>query len=188
MPSRVLWTVVALVLAIGSSAHAQDRKWYLNAFAGQSVIFLGSKDNRTLSGFGASYNFGPKARLRWGQQAGSLNGEIYYNTSKGPGYGNRPANSAQAWGILAYARYRWVQPDAPRMFADIGWGVQGASRVTRDLSSKINSTPVFDLGVIIGSDHERSLIGVRYMHISNAGTVPRNKGQNELFLFLQMPL
>jgi hypothetical protein len=188
VPFRVRWIFAAIIFALATLSLAQDRKWYFNAFAGQSVIFLGSKDNRTLTGVGATYSFGNRARLRWGQQPGNLLGEMYYNVSEGPGWGNRPANSAQAWGVLAYARYHWTEPGAPRMFADIGWGIQVGSRATRDLSSKLNSTPLFDLGVVIGSDHERTLVGVRYMHISNGGSVHRNKGQNELFLFVQLPL
>lgn len=188
MPRLVTWIVAAVVLALSSPAEAQSRKWYLNAFAGQSIIVIGSKDNRTLTGLGASYSFGKQARLRWGSQPGELMGELYYDLSQGPRWGTHPENSAQAWGLLALARYYWTQPGSPKMFADIGWGVQHAGVKTRDLSSKLNSTPFFDLGVLIGSDHTRSLVGVRFMHVSNGGAVRRNKGQNEIFLFVQLPI
>ena len=64
MPFRARWFFAAAAIAFGSIAQAQDRKWYFNAFAGQSVIFLGSKDNRTLGGVGAFPNF-RRARVVW---------------------------------------------------------------------------------------------------------------------------
>ncbi len=45
---------------------------------------------------------------------------------------------------------------------------------------------MFDLGFEIGLEHP--LGAARLLYISNAGTVPKNKGQNELFLLIQIPL
>lgn len=113
--------------------------------------------------------------------------EAYYDYTKSPGVRSTPRNSSQAWGLLAMARYKWTQPDAPTSFIDIGWGVQVANRTTRDLESKINSTPVLDFGVVLGRGHEAAIVAARFLHVSNAGTVGDNRGQNQLYLLVQIP-
>jgi hypothetical protein len=65
-----------------------------------------------------------------------------------------------------------------------------ASRTTRDLPARLNSTPVVDLGVVMGREHERMLVAARFIHISNGGIVnkgEKNKGQNQLYLLVQVP-
>ena len=131
---------------------------------------------------------GPISKLRWGRAHANLVVETYYDLTKSPGVRNTPPNSTQAWGALAMARYRHSNADSPTGFLDVGWGLQYADRTTRDLSSKLNSTPVIDLGFEIGRQHPGALVAARLLHISNAGTEHKNKGQNELFLLIQVPL
>ena len=170
-------------------ASAQKQRWFVSAFSGQSVIVFGSSDPRTASGFGVGYSFGNIARLRWGKKRfGELLTEFYYGYSKSNGVKEFPANSSSAFGVLAYGRYYWRPKDAPDSFIDLGWGFQGQSRSSHDLESKINSTPFFDFGIVLGKDHERALVGARFLHVSNANTVGDNQGQNQIYLLIQIPL
>lgn len=182
-PAALLLGLLAAALGRG-----QEKRWYLSAFNGQSVIFLGSTDPRRAEGIGFGYDFGPANRLRWGEVKGHLLMEGYYHFSTSPGAGVRRwgPNSSQSWGLLALSRYTWTNPGAPTMFADIGWGLQIASRATRDLESKLNSTPIIDLGVVIGKE-ERAFVGARFLHMSNAGLVGDNRGQNQIFFLVQFP-
>ena len=185
-PFKTSMTVGAA--AIACLASAQQHHWYVSAFGGQSVIVFGSSDPRMAHGAGIGYNFGERARLRWGKKKrGELLGEIYYDYTKSNGVKAFPANSSSAYGLLALARYTWRPKDAPDSFLDIGWGVQFLSRSSHDLQSKINSTPCLDFGIILGKDHPRATVGARFMHISNAHTVGANEGQNQVYLLIQVP-
>ena len=172
---------------LGSLASAQQRHWFSSAFAGQSMIVFGSSDPRMVGGYGIGYTFGDRAKLRIHKHPGNLIGELYYNYSKSNGIKAYPANSSSAFGVLAYSRYTWYPKEAPASFFDLGWGIQVASRTTHDLESKINSTPFFDFGIIVGPDHPRAFVGGRFMHISNAGTVGKNEGQNQIYFLVQIP-
>lgn len=188
VPVRFRFLIILSAFLLSSVSRAQHHRWYLSGFSGTSVIILGSQDLRTGNGLGVAYEIGPVSKLRWGRAHANLVIETYYDITKSPGVRNTPPNSTQAWGTLAMARYRYSNMDAPTGFLDVGWGFQYADRSTRDLSSKVNSTPVIDLGFEIGREHPGALVAARLLHISNAGTMPKNKGQNELFLLIQIPL
>lgn len=187
VPARLKIIGIALVALLASFASAQKSRWYISGFSGQSVIVFGSSDPRTSSGFGLGYKFGNAARLRWGKHHGDLMGELYYNYSKSTGVKEFPANTSSAFGVLAYARYYWRPKDAPNSFFDLGWSVQVLSQPSHDLESKINSSPFFDFGIIVGKEHDRAFVGARFMHVSNAGTVGNNQGQNQIFFLVQIP-
>ena len=50
------------------------------------------------------------------------------------------------------------------------------------MDSKINSTPMIGFGVSWNTSEGEASIGLRLLHISNAGLVGKNQGQNQLFL------
>lgn len=177
-----------MVLVWSAFAAAQKNHWLVSGFSGQSIIVFGSADSRVTNGVGLAYSFGRQARLRMGEHPGELITEVYYDLSKSNGVKNFPANTTSAWGFLTYARYRWRPKSAPASFLDIGWGLQDASRTSRDLVSKLNSTPFVDFGIVVGQDHERAFVGARLLHISNANTVDHNRGQNQIYLLIQLPL
>lgn len=151
------------------------------------MVVLGSQDPRSGSGFGFAYDTGPARHLRRGSRPGNFVIEAYYDVTRSPGVKSTPPNSSQAWGTIGYGRYTWGFRNTTRGFFDIGWGLQYVSRKSRDLSSKLNSTPVFDLGMEIGRERPGVHLAIRYLHISNAGTVRKNKGENELFFLVQVP-
>jgi hypothetical protein len=179
--------LVLFAILISSISAAQRRGLYLSGFSGQSVIVFGSSDPRRSAGVGLGYSFGNQAWLRWGKHHGELNVEAYYDFSKSTGIKAFPANTTSAYGVLAYSRYYWRPKDAPNSFFDLGWGAQFLSKPSHDLESKINSTPFFDFGIVMGKEHERALVGARFMHVSNAGTVGNNQGQNQIFFLVQIP-
>lgn len=187
VPGLTRWIALFLAGSLAASAAAQESRWFLSAFSGQSIIAFGSADPRMANGAGIAYSFGKKNWLRKGARHGELIVEIYYDLSKSHGVQRRPPNTTSAWGVLAYSRYRWASLRTPTVFLDIGWGLQDASAATRDLSSRLNSTPMIDFGFILGPDRDRAFVGARLMHISNAGTVPNNRGQNQIFVFVQVP-
>ncbi len=187
MPSQLRCLALAAAVSISAIGAAQKGKLYLSNFTGQSVIVFGSSDSRIARGVGITYSWGDVARLRRGDHHGELLTEAYYEYSNSHGIKAAPPNSSSAFGVLAYARYRWLPRVAPNSFFDIGWGFQVSSRVTHDLESKINSTPFFDFGIIVGKEHERGFVGARFMHVSNANTVGDNQGQNHIYLLVQIP-
>jgi len=186
--ARFKLVFVALAACVFAVASAQKSRFYLSGFSGQSVIIFGSSDPRMVGGGGLGYTFGNRARLRWGKHHGELNMEAYYDFSKSNGVKEFPANTSSAYGLLAYSRYFWRPKDAPNSFLDIGWGVQFLSQTSHDLESKINSTPFIDFGFVMGKDHPRAYVGARFLHISNAGTVGNNQGQNQIYFLMQIPL
>jgi hypothetical protein len=67
------------------------------------------------------------------------------------------------------------------VYADIGFGVQFVDRVTFDLQSTINTTPMLGFGGVFRAGKEEVLIGLRWLHVSNGGRVKPNRGDNILF-------
>ena len=113
--------------------------------------------------------------------------EVYYeHSSSGGRKGNPsiPSSTYEALGYLFGARYNWQWPHDLRLYFDIGWGAQFESNRTRDLTSRVNSTPFCDLGTWVRVGQQDFSISLRYLHISNAGFVKPNLGQNQLFLQL----
>jgi len=155
---------------------------YFAGFFGKSQIIFGSEDGRF--GGGVSYAFGkPEKRFQMGEIPAQLVYEGYVDHTQSDGGSGFPANSTFAVGGLAYARWRWqVDKFGNGVYYDLGWGLQAASEVTLDLESTVNSTPVMDFGGVYREGHREYMIGLRYLHISNAGIVRPNYGQNEVFL------
>ena len=108
--------------------------------------------------------------------------EAYYDQTRSPGASGQGPNSSYSYGVLAYARYRWPKKRGWGLYATAGWGLQYTDRTSVDLDSHINSTPMLGLGVAFDTGDGEGTIGLRFLHISNAGLVGRNQGQNQLFL------
>lgn len=187
-------TIVALAaFAAVSNSPAPDEpdprvspSHYVTAFVGQSELILGSEDNRY--GGGIAYAYGkPEKRFRKGSIAAQLVYETYVDRTQSSGGVGGTFNSTYAFGGLAYARWRWPVNDLGNGFyADLGWGLQMADKTTLDLESTLNSTPVAGFGGILRDGDREYLIGLRYLHISNAGLVKPNFGQNEIFFTVGM--
>lgn len=184
-----VFSSVAFAIAVAQSSHSPlhtpESKYYgFHVGGGRTVVnFLGDTDLRRTY-FAGVYLAKPEPHLRFARKRAHLVEELYYqrSSSKGPIPYN-PANKVDAIGALALARYEWVV-GGTRLYGDVGIGVQYSSQRTYDLPSRLSSTPTFDLGVFIPAGKQELTLGLRFMHISNAGTAGSNGGQNQLFLDL----
>lgn len=157
--------------------------WYLAGFVGQAAQILGTSDIRT--GFGFLVGYGrPEPKFRFRTIPAQIVYELYYNTTTSPGVDKTPPNRTFAVGGLVIARFRWpVDKIGNGIYGDIGWGLQYADHPTIDLDSRLNSTPVFGVGgTFPQTNGNEFMLGVRWLHASNAGTKKPNNGQNEFYL------
>lgn len=154
---------------------------YFSVFGGHSIAILGSEDPRI--GFGFSVGYGrSEPRFAFRSIDAQLVFEGYYEHSSSNGASGHGPNHTEAIGALAYARYRWPMYKKAGAYFTVGWGLQYANQNTVDLDSKFNSTPMVGFGVTWDTGKGEGSIGLRLLHISNAGTVGDNQGQNQLFL------
>lgn len=157
---------------------------YITGFAGRSIQIFGSEDGRF--GGGLSYAYGqPEPRFSTGQIKAQLVYEGYIDHTESNGGSGFSRNATFGFGGLSYGRWRWPMDQYGNgVYFDLGLGLQLATQPTLDLESVLNSTPVMDFGGVFRDGHNEYLIGFRFLHISNAGTVRPNYGQNELFFTL----
>ncbi len=148
-----------------------------------SLPVLGSQDER--AGFVISYQATrPEKRLTLFNRSLKLSLETHLSYTYGGGWRLQPRDQSLSLGVLAMGRYENIGPSRRGFYVEAGWGLHYSSRRTWDLNTLLNSTPTFGVGVLfpyrvssVGS------IGLRLMHISNAGTVGSNQGQNQLIVF-----
>jgi hypothetical protein len=149
---------------------------------GRTQKILGSAEIRGVAGF--SVGLGKdEPKFRFGKIPAQLVWEAYrYGTDLQSAPGASPTRTWN-FGGLAIARYRWpMDAYGNGMFFDLGFGVQFVNRVTFDLQSTINTTPMLGFGGVFKSGNDEVLIGLRLLHISNGGRVKPNRGDNILFL------
>jgi Lipid A 3-O-deacylase (PagL) len=185
---NILIALLLMLCALGLADNRDPRlkilvapSYYFNIFGGQSLTILGSEDKRTAIGFGVGYGK-PEPRFAMPRVGAQLVWEGYYDHSGSPGIRNDRPNQAESLGVLAYGRWRWPQKRGLGAYATLGWGIQYANQTSRDLDSKINSTPMIGFGVSWNTGQGEGSLGIRLLHISNAGLVGENQGQNQLFL------
>jgi len=155
--------------------------YYFNIFGGQSMTVLGSEDRRTGIGFGFGYGR-PEPRFHIKGLRAQLVYEAYYDHNSSRGASGDGPNQAETFGVMAYGRWRWPQRRGFGFYATLGWGLQYTNRTSIDLDSNVNSTPMAGLGFSWDTGDQEGSIGLRFLHISNAGTRGRNQGQNQLYL------
>lgn len=149
---------------------------------------LGSVEWRSMGGVSIAHAR-PAPRLRIGHTHGQFVIEGYYMRSFAQGIrvGRRPEpyNESDVLGGLAYVRYQLSGPHKDiGVYLDAGIGLHFSSRRTRDLESIINSTPMLGAGLVFNKGPHEILLGLRYLHVSNGGTVGHNRGQNGLYLMV----
>ncbi|MDR3692042.1 MAG: acyloxyacyl hydrolase [Fimbriimonas sp.] len=155
---------------------------YVNLFYGQDQLVLGSEDQRYGGGIGYAYGR-PEPRFQRGRITGQLIYEIYGDHTQSSGVDGKHSEPTVAVGSLAYARWRWpIDAAGNGVYAELGWGFQLANRSTVDLDSQLNSTPVTGFGGTFKVGKQELTLGLRYLHISNAGLRGHNFGQNELLI------
>lgn len=181
------YAILALVClgAIGQTEQSSFKdSRYLTTFLGQSLLVLGSEDRRVGGGLGFGYGR-PEPKFRWKNIPAELVWSGYTDRTTSNGSRDVHGINTYAYGILATSRWRpkpsW---NGWGTYFDFGWGIQYANRTSHDLDSKWNSTPLIGAGVRsrYGENGEEFTFGVSWFHISNAGFVKPNRGQNQICL------
>lgn len=157
----------------------------IEVFGGQTAVgFLGTQNKRNV--FGVSYSVGMKPP-RWLSAAGNeliLMG--YFHTSIDQENRAKFAKTTNSIGTLAILRYPSVRTGRGNLYFDLGVGLNYANHSSLDLDSKLNSTPMIGLSYGFQRGANEYLLGVRLLHISNAGTKGKNLGSNQLLFTLGM--
>jgi len=188
MVSNASWprTIFAAgVFILGSvvvSAAAPDTGYERGAlvYSGGTVVLVGSQERRVVFG-GALRASRFDRRLTLDRLPGRIVYETSYTYSNGSRKG-RPRNTYHGLGATVLARYEFPYHGGMRIYSEVGWGLFLTSRISTDVNNPVNSTPVAGVGLVIPSRGDEFSIGVRFWHISNAGTNLPNKGQNQLLL------
>ena len=179
------------LLALSAFAAAQDDLprvdfrdrpyWYVGGFLGQSGIILGGEDIRQGGGFSVAYAR-PERRFNYGKFKGQIVAEVYANRTHSVNEPTSPNTSAA--GFLVMSRWHSRQNEKGQgFFMDLGWGFQYASKRSIDLDSRVNSTPVVDLGTTFPlGEKQEFMVALRILHESNAGLAGRNQGSNNFWL------
>ena len=144
---------------------------------GQS--WLGSEDKRRGALYALQYAKIEPRLFAMGHE-GELVVEAYYMYTKGGGFrsGRFPTNNSHHYGIMALARYWNRAPTQFKTFVEIGWGLQYVNTKTHDLGGLFNTTPTMGIGMKGPFEGYELILGMRYMHVSNAGVVGNNEGHN----------
>lgn len=182
--SLILPSLAATALVCASTpddARFAKRSIYFNLTGGQSLLILGSEDRRAGIGFGFAYGR-PEPRFTFHRTKAELVYEIYYDHTESRGASGHGPNQVESYGTLAYGRYHWSAGRKLGIYATAGIGLQYSNQTTVDLGSHINSTPMIGFGITWDAGEGEGSLGIRLLHISNAGLIPPNQGQNQLFL------
>lgn len=173
-----------MLAVLACHATAQDLfakpSWYISFFGGHSARILGSQDIRTDYGFGVSWAK-PEPHFKWRHGPAQLVMEGYYEHSNGQQYPTR-GKVTEALGAIWYARFRF-RSKVVNLFADIGEGAQLATSESFDLGTRFNSSPMLGFGVIVRQGSQETLVGLRVLHLSNAGLNQHNRGQNQILFY-----
>lgn len=178
--------VLALALCTPLLAIAKKEE-YINVLGERSLIILGSQDRRY--GFGVSYQtLRPEKRIALGKNEGKLMIEGYFLRTYTDYKPWVPGDANFDTGILVSGRYEFPLRDkSTRGFWEAGWGLHISDEGTYDLDSVINSSPTVGVG-IKWLEKRPITLTARLMHISNAGSVGKNKGQNQFWIMLGFSL
>lgn len=176
-----------LAVAVCSTAMGGPGKteagWNLMGAVTKSQGFLGSEDIRHGNAWFVGYGR-PEPRFQIGAIPAQWVWSAYVMPSKGNYLDGIPGFHTTAYGILSHGRWRWPTRDGVGAYVDAGLGVQYVNRLSRDINTRYNSTPYAAIGVGIQTGRTETLIGVGFLHVSNAGTKRPNQGQNHLMLMV----
>jgi hypothetical protein len=163
---------VGLCASLTLPAAAQD--WRVFSGGAVSQTQFGSQDRRFGLLVGVERSRYEK-RLSIGKTPVQEALEGYLLFSHGGGFSNVPRDSTGAVGALYSLRLSTLASRPYGVGLQLGWGLQLANKPTFDLDIRANSTPTAGVRVWI----EDFSFTLRLMHISNAGTVMPNRGQNQ---------
>lgn len=177
MRGLLLVTTFLPVCAPCQSSDAPAWTFRIGPSFGQTTI--GSEDTRRGTVWSLGYSR-PEKRLTFRGTQADLLIEGYYFFNRGGGFEDIPVNTMHSYGAMATAQYRVKEVRGTTVHFDLSWGLVYNSITTRDLDSRLNSTPAIGIGVRRG----RADFTVRFFHMSNGGTSGNNQGSNNIqYLF-----
>ena len=176
VPNRRFVVVLAFLL-LSTATFAQSAHWRVSASALFGQDWLGSEDTRRGALYSVAYGR-PEPRLHfWGYDA-EMDLEAYFMFTKGGADFIAGPNSSFHYGLLLVGRYYQHYAKTLRAFVEGGWGLQYTNRLTHDIDSLWNSTPMIGAGFIVPMRGDELMVSLRYFHISNGGTAGDNEGLN----------
>lgn len=175
----LVWVFLAFSSVVARADWQEGRYWYGSAAAAFGQDVLGSEDTRRGGVYGVSYAF-PEKRLTFRGSKGQAVWTGYYMVTKGAGFEGEPVNHMHTYGVSYTARYWNHMVRGVDTFFDLGWGFAYNNITTRDLDTRLVSTPFLGVGAGIEVGGAEVLAGVRFYHQSNGGTVGNNQGLNQI--------
>ena len=166
-----------LLLCATAVALAQEPKWGFRTSALFGQDWLGSEDTRRGGYYAVNFSKREPRFHFWGYDA-EMDLEAYYMVTKGGADFIAGPNTSHHYGLLLIGRYYQKYAKSSRAFLEGGWGLQYTNRLTHDLDSMWNSTPMIGGGIVVPFSSWELMLSVRYFHISNAGTAGDNEGLN----------
>ncbi|MBX3118495.1 MAG: acyloxyacyl hydrolase [Fimbriimonadaceae bacterium] len=198
MGGRQIWLSLALLAACGLSPAdelpspaplSNPAQGYRNSSSrfilvgglGRSLTILGSEELRRGYTLGLQYEL-PNTRARLFGHNADLVLEGYYGNNRRGVLDLEPPSTLISAGVLVFFRFKKHLHGDTAYLVDLGWGLTYGSDRTRDLDSRLNSSPALSFWISHGPRHREFMYGLRYLHLSNAGFVGNNQGQNQIFL------
>lgn len=171
--------LLSAILCADEQRYVPEDGWVITIAPTAGQKWLGSEDLRRGTYYALQYSV-QEPRFTFRGSDAQMVLEAYYQFTKGGTQPNADPNKVNAIGGLVLARY-WRQfPQTLPTYFEVGMGVQLNDRVTTDINSYLNTTPVVGVGLIASIGGQEFLLGLRFFHISNGGTRRPNQGQNQL--------
>lgn len=178
---RIL-SVLIVVLVFASASFSEefsreDTFWSAEIGGGYGVMFLGSSEDRT-GGFAGLEWSRPASFLAFRKRPDIESREVFAIRA----FASEPEQSGKRsfTGITFTFGGRWVGRgrELKNLYVEAGTGPFLVNRTTQDLSSRFNFGTYIGAGLYLGSDPHAPRLGFRYLHISNGGIMPHNRGVN----------
>lgn len=180
-----LRTVAPCLIALACSlASSQEPERYFTVGPVLSFKVLGSEDARRGYFMGVQEARAERRFTLWGNRAQMVR-EVYVIETMGGGFRQWPETHAYNYGVSLVGRY-WTKIIGTRGYWEAGWGLDYINRLTYDVYNRLNSSPVLGFGFRLGEENRGGIIGLRWRHISNAGTAGNNEGENYAQLVIGM--
>ena len=179
--------VLMIVSLSASSVAIADDAWLVWLGRAHSFKMLGSEDARRGFYFGLEQSKAEPRFHFWGHD-GELVREVYYLKSDGGGFRVWPETTAHNYGVTVAGRFWQKGGSATGLYVEVGWGIDYINRLTYDVYTRINSSPVLGFGVSFEVGGRETLVGLRWKHISNAGSAGPNEGENYFLLLVGVRL
>lgn len=156
-----------------------ENYWYYSIEYAQGARVLGSGDQRTGFLFAANY-VKPEPLAKFEGAEGQFVYTLYYMKTRGKGIVGQDLPVLHSYGLMVTSRYWGHFIRGLDTYFEFGWGLVFNNVATRDVDSKINSTPVIGVGAAVPILESELLLAIRYYHQSNAGLEGTNRGLNSI--------